>query len=65
MDIFGRKCLEQIFQHILEQLPRTSCLQDVGNDSMDAGGRATQDAKAEGREHDYMDAGGTITGCNR
>ena len=34
---------------------------DVGNDSMDAGGRATQDAKAEGREHDCMDAGGRVT----
>ncbi len=38
---------------------RTSYLQDVGNDSMDAGGRATQDAKAEVREQDtYMDVSG-------
>ncbi len=29
MDIFGRKCLEQIFQHILKQQPRVESVTET------------------------------------
>ncbi len=67
MEAGGSECRE----HILEQLPRTSYLQDVGkvreHDRMDAGGRAksgtlAEERKLEGSPSDGLGANCTFTG---